>query len=133
MLRARGSVPYDVVRGPAQPAGAAACLILFTTTDAGRSFAVHRVLGAIDVAPVVAMLSIGVAMLLLRGARRGGPSARRSLLSGAAAFLAAGAGYALGVAGLTSSVRLVGLLAGAVALAVAALGTFRSDLRGSRP
>jgi hypothetical protein len=103
-------------------------------TDAGHPFAVHRVLGAIDVAPVVAMLCVGVAMLLLRGARRDGRGAIWSLLTGAAVFLAVGVAYALGLGGLTSSPRLLGLVAvlalGLVGAALAAATGARTPVRG---
>ncbi|MDV3220457.1 acyltransferase [Intrasporangium sp.] len=84
-------------------------------TNASHPFTVHRVLGAIDVAPVVGMLCVGVAMLLLRGARRDHRGAIRSLLTGAVVFLGVGIAYALGLGGLTSSPRLLGLV-GALAL-----------------
>lgn len=80
-------------------------------TDAGHPFAVHRVLGGIDVAPVVGMLCIGVAILLLRGARHTDRGATRALLAGAVVFLAVGVSYALGLGGLTASARLLGLVA----------------------
>jgi fucose 4-O-acetylase-like acetyltransferase len=106
-------------------------------TDAGSPFAVSRVLAEIDVAPVVAMVCVGVAMLLLWGARRGDRAARGSLLAGAAAFLPVGCAYAMGVGGLTPSTRLLGLVGvlslGLLAAAVAATGsghTDRADGRG---
>jgi hypothetical protein len=97
-------------------------------TDASHPFGVERVLGAIDVAPVVAMLCIGVAMLLMRGARRDARAATRSLVGGALAFLVVGLAYGMGLGGLPSSPRLlvlVGVLAlGLVGAAVgAAAGT----------
>lgn len=96
-------------------------------TDAGSPFGVHRVLGSIDVAPVVAMLCVGLALVLLHGARTGESAARVSLFGGAATFLLVGLAYALGMGGLTASVRLlalVGLLAlGLVGVALAADAT----------
>ncbi|GAA6525596.1 acyltransferase [Intrasporangium sp. DVR] len=96
-------------------------------TDAGRPFAVHRVLGAVDVAPVVGMVCVGVAILLLHGARHGHRPAIRSLLTGTALFAVVGLAYAWGLGGLTPAPRLLGLV-GALALvllgaAVAALST----------
>jgi peptidoglycan/LPS O-acetylase OafA/YrhL len=93
-------------------------------TDAGHPFAVYRVLGAFDVAPVVGMLCVGVSMLLLRGVRRDDRGATWSLLAGAALFLAVGAAYALGLGGLTSSPRLLGLVG------VLALGLLGAALTG---
>lgn len=103
-------------------------------TDAGTPFAVYRLLGAIDVAPVVGMLSVGVAMLLLHGGRHSDRSAGRALLAGAVVFLVLGAAYAVGLGGLTSSPRLLGLLGvlalGLVGAAVAAAAVGRTPVRG---
>ncbi|MDC5697066.1 acyltransferase [Intrasporangium calvum] len=98
-------------------------------TDAGRPFAVHRVLGAFDVAPVVAMLCVGVAMLLMRGARHSPGRALHALGLGAAVFLTVGVAYALGVGGLASSVRLLALVG---VLAAALLGSAVAIRAGSR-
>jgi hypothetical protein len=113
----RGAPPPPAPRTRAASVAAAAAVVLaelgllgVAGTDAGHPFAVYRVLGAIDVAPVVGMLCVGVAMLLLRGARREERGAIRSLLAGAAVFLAVGLAYALGLGGLTSSPRLLGLV-----------------------
>jgi fucose 4-O-acetylase-like acetyltransferase len=106
-------------------------------TDACHPFAVERVLGAIDVAPVVAMLCVGVAMLLMRGARRDDRTATRSLLGGAAVFVAVGFAYASRLGGLASSPRLlvlVGALAlGLVGAAVAAASGTRTPAGSRHP
>jgi hypothetical protein len=103
-------------------------------TDAGNPFVVHRVLGVIDVAPVIGMLCIGVAMLLLRGARRDDRGATWSLLTGAALFLAVGVAYTLGLGGLTSSPRLLGLVGvlalGLVGAALAPTARARTPVSG---
>lgn len=113
----RGAPPPPTPRTRAASVAAVTAVVLaelgllgVAGTDAGRPFAVHRVLGAFDVAPVVGMVCIGVALLLLTGARRGVRCATHSLLIGAAAFLAVGVGYALGLSGLTSSPRLLALV-----------------------
>ena len=126
----RGAPPAPAPRSRAASVTATTAAVLaglgllgVAGTDAGQPWAVHRVLGEIDVAPVVAMVCVGVAMLLLHGARRDDRSAARAHLSGAAAFLAVGSAYALGLGGLTSSLRLLALLgvlaAGLVGSAVA--------------
>ncbi len=103
-------------------------------TDAGSPFAVARVLGAFDVAPVIGMVCVGVAVLLLRGARRDARAALRSLVAGAAALLGVGVAYALGLGGLTTSVRLLGLV-GALALGLVAAAAIAvwADSRPRRP
>ncbi|HET7899632.1 MAG TPA: acyltransferase [Candidatus Nanopelagicales bacterium] len=127
----RGAPPPPAPRTRAATIAAVTAVVLaelgllgVAGTDAGSPFAVSRVLGEIDVAPVVAMLCVGVAMLLLWGARRGDRAARASLLAGGAVFLPVGGAYALGVAGLTPSTRLLALVCvlslGLIAAAVAA-------------
>lgn len=140
----RGAPPPPAPRTRAASAAAVTAVVLadlgllgVAGTDAGHPFAVYRVLGAIDVAPVVGMLCIGVAMLLLRGARRDHRASTRSLLTGAAVFLAIGVAYALGLGGLTPSPRLLGLV-GMLALGlvgaalVAATGAQTPVSRGGR-
>lgn len=138
----RGAPPPPAPRTRAASVAAITAVVLadlgllgVAGTDAGHPFAVYRVLGAIDVAPVVGMLCVGVAMLLLRGARRDDRAATGSLLIGAAVFLAVGVAYALGVGGLTSSPRLLGLVAvlalGLVGAALAAATSARTSLSGS--
>jgi len=127
----RGTPPPPAPRRRAAAVAAVTAVVLaelgllgVAGTDAGRPLAVHRVLGVFDVAPVVGVVCIGVALLLLSGARRDARPAIHALLIGAAAFLVVGAGYAVGLAGLASSPRLlalVGLMAlGLVGAAVAA-------------
>jgi peptidoglycan/LPS O-acetylase OafA/YrhL len=113
----RGAPPPPAPRTRAASVAAVTAVVLadlgllgVAGTDAGQPFAVHRVLGAIDVAPVVGMLCVGAAMLLLRGARRDDRDAIWSLVTGAAVFLAVGVAYAVGLGGLTSSPRLLGLV-----------------------
>lgn len=98
-------------------------------TDAGHPFSVYRVLGAIDVAPVVGMLCVAMAMVLLRGARRGDRAATRSLVTSAAVFLAVGVAYAGGLGGLASSPRLLGLVG---ALALGLVGAAMAAASGAR-
>ena len=83
------------------------------------------------------MLCIGVAMLLLRGARHDDSAVTASLLTGAGVFVAVGVAYALGLDGLTSSPRLLGLVGvlalGLVAAALAAASAARTRIhRGGR-
>jgi hypothetical protein len=133
----RGAPPPPAPRTRAASVAAVSAVVLadlgllgVAGTDAGHPFAVYRVLGAIDVAPVVGMLCVGVAMLLLRGARRDDRGAPRSLLIGAAVFLAVGVAYALGLGGLTSSPRLLGLVG---VLALGLVGAALTAWKGAPP
>jgi peptidoglycan/LPS O-acetylase OafA/YrhL len=113
----RGAPPPPAPRTRAASVAAVTAVVLaelgllgVAGTDAGRPFAVVRVLGEVDVAPVVGMLCVGVAMLLVRANRRDDRAAALSLLVGALVFLAVGIAYALGLGGLASSSRLLGLV-----------------------
>ncbi|EWT01113.1 acyltransferase [Intrasporangium oryzae NRRL B-24470] len=130
----RGTPPAPAPRTRAASIAAVTAVVLaelgllgVAGTDAGNPFTVYRVLGGVDVAPAVAMLCVGVAMLLLRGARRDARAATRSLLEGAGVFLAVGAAYAVGLGGLPSSPRLLALV-GALAL-----GLVAAALAAARP
>lgn len=133
----RGAAPPPAPRARAATVAVVTSVILaelgllgVAGTDAGRPFAVHRVLGGIDVAPVVAMLCIGVAVLLLRGASRDMRTVIWSLVTGAVVFLGTGFAYALGLGGLTSSVRLLGLV-GLLALGLGCAALYAATSRGS--